>query len=487
VNRKKEIAKYLAADFIASALAWALLWWFRKYHIESVKYGIRVPFEPNARFYAALAIIPLFWISLFALAGLYTNVFRKSRLAELKQLFVSILIGVIILFFTLLVKNVIVDFHSYYESSGFLFAMQFLLCAGAHMIITSRTNNKIHKRIIGFRTILVGSNQKANRLFEEMERQKQSAGNRFIGYVHVNGGAKEEQSSNRQQDPRAGFSEALNKNLPHLGEFDNIREVITKEKAEEVIIAIESSEHKHIERIINTLCDCRVLVKIIPDMYDILTGSVRFSSLIDAPLIVVSPDLLQPRQKFFKRAFDIVMSLFFLLVLSPVYLLIAAILKFSSREPVIYSQERIGLHGKPFTIFKFRSMVKDAEKNGPALSKAGDSRITPLGRYLRKTRLDELPQFYNVLRGDMSVVGPRPERKFFIDQLVALAPHYRHLHKVKPGITSWGQVKYGYAENIEQMLQRMEYDLIYIENISLLLDLRILTYTILIVLQGRGK
>lgn len=473
MNKRKEIAKYLIADFLCSGAAWALLWWFRKFHIESQKYGISVPFEPNAKFYAALIIIPLFWIALFALGGIYSNVFHKSRLTELKQLFVSIAVGVVILFFTLLVKNVIVDFHSYYESSGFLFTVQFLLCAVAHLLITSHTNNQIHNRKIGFRTILVGSNQKAKQLFEDMEKQKQSAGNKFIGFVHI--------------DRKNGFSDTLNKNLPHLGEFEAIREVIIKEKAEEVIIAIESSEHKYIESIINTLSDCNVTVKIIPDMYDILTGSVRLSSLIDAPLIVVSPELLQPRQKFFKRAFDIVMSLFFLIILSPVYLIIAAILKFASREPVIYSQERIGLHGKQFTIYKFRSMVSDAEINGPTLSKSGDSRITPLGRHLRKTRLDELPQFYNVLRGDMSVVGPRPERKFFIDQIIPLAPHYRHLNKVKPGITSWGQVKYGYAENIEQMLQRMEYDLIYIENISFVLDLRILIYTVLIVLQGRGK
>ncbi len=132
-------------------------------------------------------------------------------------------------------------------------------------------------------------------------------------------------------------------------------------------------------------------------------------------------------------------------------------------------------------------MKVDAEKAGPALSSEGDSRITPFGKFLRRTRLDEFPQFYNVLLGNMSIVGPRPERRFFIDQIVVLAPHYRHLSKVKPGITSWGQVKYGYAENITQMIQRMKYDLLYIENMSFLLDLRILIYTVLIIFQGRGK
>jgi lipopolysaccharide/colanic/teichoic acid biosynthesis glycosyltransferase len=132
-------------------------------------------------------------------------------------------------------------------------------------------------------------------------------------------------------------------------------------------------------------------------------------------------------------------------------------------------------------------MYTNAEKMGPALSSQDDPRITRFGKFLRKVRLDELPQFYNVLIGEMSVVGPRPERLYFINQITQKAPHYRHLHKVRPGITSWGQVKYGYAENVDQMIDRLKYDLLYIENMSLYVDLKILIYTVLIVLQGRGK
>ncbi|HTA27243.1 MAG TPA: sugar transferase, partial [Bacteroidia bacterium] len=197
--------------------------------------------------------------------------------------------------------------------------------------------------------------------------------------------------------------------------------------------------------------------------------------------------ILEPKQVILKRAFDIAVSLFCLIILSPVYLIIAIIIKLTSKGPVFYSQERIGLHGKPFTIYKFRSMAHGAEKNGPALSSKDDNRITKVGKFLRKTRLDELPQFLNVLIGTMSIVGPRPERKFFIEQIIQKAPQYTHLQKIKPGITSWGQVKYGYAENVEQMVRRMKYDLLYLENISFLLDMRILIYTVLIVMQGRGK
>ena len=174
-------------------------------------------------------------------------------------------------------------------------------------------------------------------------------------------------------------------------------------------------------------------------------------------------------------------------LLIPLFIILAIIIKLDSKGPVFYSQERIGKDGKPFTIYKFRTMVQDAEKFGPALAKDNDPRVTRVGKFLRKTRLDELPQFYNVLRGDMSLVGPRPERKYFIDQIIQRAPEYLHLLKVRPGITSIGQVKYGYAENIDQLVDRMKYDLIYIQEFSLLLDFKIMLYTIKVVIEGRGK
>ena len=216
-------------------------------------------------------------------------------------------------------------------------------------------------------------------------------------------------------------------------------------------------------------------------------GSIHQESIFHSPLIIINTRLMPEWEYSLKRLFDVVLSLVAMLLLSPVYLITAIIVKCTSPGPVFYAQERIGYHGRPFKMHKFRSMYVDAEQAGPALSKDNDPRITPFGRFMRKVRLDEIPQFYNVFKGTMSLVGPRPERQYYIDQIVKRAPEYKLLQRVKPGITSWGQVRYGYASTVDEMVERLRYDLLYLDNMSLLTDLKILAYTVIIILQGRGK
>jgi exopolysaccharide biosynthesis polyprenyl glycosylphosphotransferase len=471
MNRRIQALKYIVTDFFAASLAWALFYLYRKLFIESAKFGYNPEIELDRQFYLGITIIPILWIIVYAFTGTYSDIYRKSRLRELGQTLYISVIGVLVIFFTLLLDDTIVSYKSYYSNFFALLFLHFFITATARLILTTVTGRKIKSRKIGFNTLLVGSNQKALTLYRELEFATQSQGNHFIGFIHI--------------DHNNGH--LLKGILPHMGSINDLKKIIDEYKVEEVIIAIESSEHESIGRIINVLEDTRVIVKIIPDMYDILSGSVKMNGIFGAPLIEISPGLMPVWQQVIKRIIDIVISLALLVILSPVFILVALIIKITSRGPVFFVQERIGQHGLPFNIYKYRSMRFDAENGVPMLSSENDSRITPFGRFMRKIRLDEIPQFYNVLIGDMSLVGPRPERQFFIDQIMPIAPHYRHLHKVKPGITSWGQVKFGYAENVEEMVERLKYDVIYIENMSLGLDFKILFYTVKTILQRSGK
>jgi exopolysaccharide biosynthesis polyprenyl glycosylphosphotransferase len=276
--------------------------------------------------------------------------------------------------------------------------------------------------------------------------------------------------------------------MPCLGKTEDLRHLIEEYKVEEVIVALEE-EQKHLTGDILRALNCSgdLIIKLTPNLRDFITGSIKQSSIFHSPFIVINNRLMEEWQYSLKRIADVIISIFAMLLLSPVYLVTAIIVKATSPGPVFYAQERIGLHGKPFRMHKFRSMYVDAEAMGPALSKDDDPRITPFGRFMRKVRLDEIPQFWNVLRGTMSIVGPRPERQFYIDQIVKRAPEYLLLQRIKPGITSWGQVKYGYASTVDEMVERLRYDLLYLDNMSIITDLKIMVYTAKIILQGRGK
>ena len=471
MNRRLQVLKYVVMDAIAAASAWWMFYIYRKLVIEPVKMGMTYPIRFDGYFFFSLITIVCFWLVLHWISGAYNDVYRKSRLREFGQTLMWTFIGTTIMFFVLILDDIVVSYKTYYGSFFTLFGLNFLLTYLLRLILTSRTIYRIHRREIGFPTILVGSNEKALETYTDLVEARESAGNMFVGFVSV--------------DNNIAF--LAERKLTHLGSYQHLPDIITERGVEEVIIAIETTEHSRLENILNLLEDTNVIIKIIPDTYDLVSGRVRTQSIFGTPLIEIKHELMPNWEFTLKRVFDMVVSTLALIFLLPILLFTSMMVKLSSTGPIFYSQIRIGLHRKPFHIVKFRSMRTDAEKEGPQLSSKEDPRITAWGKVMRKYRLDELPQFWNVLIGDMSIVGPRPERPHFIKQIEAIAPHYRHLHKVRPGITSWGMVKYGYAESVEQMIQRMKYDIIYIENMSFIIDMKILIYTILIVLQGRGK
>jgi len=471
MNKLIHRLKYLLSDFLSASFSWFLFYVYRKIYIEAHDYSIFFQWVNDKRFLTGLAAIPFFWLSIYYFTGYYRNIYRKSRLQELGQTLFTTIVGVVILFFVLLLDDSIVTYRDYYSSLSTLFLTHFAFTYLPRLIITSITIRNIRKRKIGFSTIIVGSYTKAVELYNQFENQPLGLGYKFVGFVNINGDG----------------NYPIAKYLTHLGNIDNIQQIVKENKIDEAIIAIESSEYEDISRIINLLDQTNVIIKVIPGMYDILRGMANMSTFYGVPLIEIKHDLMPAWQENTKRILDVVLSIIAMLILLPLYIFLIIGVLLSSKGSIMYSHERIGRYGKPFTIYKFRSMYVGAEKNGPSLSSKNDSRITPFGLFMRKLRFDELPQFYNVLIGDMSLVGPRPERQYFIDKIVEKAPYYHQLQKVRPGITSWGQVKFGYAENVDEMIERLKYDIIYLENMSLYVDFKIMIYTIMIVIKGKGQ
>lgn len=470
----KGLVFYICSDIVLAGLGWFLFFFYRKLYVQRVAFSEE--FFKDANLQYGLLIMPGIWLTLHLLLDSYRSLYRMSRMRELIRTFASTALGSVFIFFAFLLDDLKYypnSYQNYYQSFLGLFGIHFGLTSFMRLLILSVSSQQIKSGKVAFRTLIVGSNQNAVKLYQEIANQKKATGYDFIGYITIN----------------AEHFNGLSAHLEHLGEIDDLGKLIDQYQIQEVILALEQSEHQRTQAILNILerYQHHLLIKVIPDMYDILLGNVKMNHVYGAILIEISPHFIQPWLRVAKRTTDVIVSSLVILVLFPLYLFVALRVRLSSRGNIFYKQERVGLYGRPFVIYKFRSMYTGAEEQGPQLSSDTDSRITPWGKIMRRYRLDELPQFWNVLKGNMSLVGPRPERQFYIEQIAKQAPYVHQLHKVRPGITSWGQVKYGYASNVEEMLQRLKYDILYIENLSYSLDIKILFYTVLVILQGRGK
>jgi exopolysaccharide biosynthesis polyprenyl glycosylphosphotransferase len=464
MNKRIEKILIVLTDFLTINFAWIIFFGLR---VRTGWFNLIIMPE----FLVPMFVIYFYWFIIFFFVGMYRTWFAASRFDELSTLVKASFAGIFILFFLIFLDDYLHGVASANRILIFIYWGLFLLLVGAGRLFIRSFQRRLLINGIGRKNaLIVGFNSKANEVHDEILNHK-ALGLDIKGYVCVNGG-----NSTREY-----------KNVQVLGSVNDIEKIIDDSNAKEIIIALEKEDHDILVSLISRCDQKNVGLKIVPDLYEILSGQAKTSQIYGLPLIDIMPQLMPEWEKKLKRLFDLIISFLILIITSPLWIIVAAAIKIDSKGPVLFKQERCGQNGKIFTILKFRSMVSDAEKmSGPVWSQKDDPRITRVGRVIRRLRIDEIPQMFNVLKGEMSFVGPRPERPFFVEKLAQELPYYKRRLRVRPGITGWAQVKHKYDETIEDVKVKLRYDLFYIENMSLRMDFKIILRTIYVVLFGKG-
>jgi exopolysaccharide biosynthesis polyprenyl glycosylphosphotransferase len=464
MDKKTEKFLILTTDFITVNLAWLLFFYVR------VQTGwFDVVAQPDV--ILSMLAVYFYWLIIFTFVGMYRTWFASSRFDELSTLFKTSFVGIFFLLFLILYDDSQHGVSSPFRFYIFMYWGIFLFSVGAGRLIVRGVQRNLLINGIGRRNaMIVGFNPKSQNLHNTIKNH------RALGIDVV------------------AYAEALNENLGKeyngikvMGAIADLEKIIDEHIIKNVIISLGRHEEETILEVISRCEGKNVEIKIVPDLYDIISGQAKVSQLYAFPLIDIMPELMPEWEKKIKRLMDIILSFILIIITSPATMITSILIKLESKGPVFYRQERAGMNGKVFKIIKFRTMVADAEKHsGPVWSTKDDPRITRVGNFMRKARLDEIPQAINILRGDMSFVGPRPERPFFVEKLSHEIPLYKRRLKVRPGITGWAQVKHKYDETIDDVKVKLRYDLFYIENMSLRMDFKILFRTIFVVLFGKG-
>lgn len=412
------------------------------------------------------AVIPIILLGLYWLSGFYNNPFGKSRFNEVLNTAVISAISTILIHLALLTNDQMSNISSNLLQILVIYIIFFTFTLLGRLLVINTQIKHFKSRDWKYTAVIVGNSQKAHSLAEKLLDSKAVISYSLEGFFKIKG---------------------ENDHHPNAMELSELADFCKERKIDQIILAPERSDEEYVLNLVYRLFPIGKPIKLSPDTMNFMTSSIKLKDIYGFPLVDLTHSSMSESEKNIKRTIDVAASAITLIVLSPLFLILALRVKLDSKGPVFYRQERIGLKERPFQIIKFRTMRTDAEIDGPQLSSDDDPRVTRSGRIMRKYRLDELPQFWNVLKGEMSIVGPRPERKFFINKIIELAPYYTLLYQARPGITSWGMVKYGYASKIEEMVERSKYDLLYISNMSILVDLKIMLYTVLTILEGRGK
>lgn len=418
-------------------------------------------------------LIFAFWFVVFLVLGLYRAWNATSRLDEAVAVFKIVGIGVLLIY--VLTFEMEQDLAQPITKTRVLLVSYWLLVAGAvttgRMILRTMQRHLLESGVGMRRTLIVGWGRKARELYQEVSKYP-ALGFQVLGFVEI-----------KAHEGKRQFE-----SVPVLGRLEQLAEIARRHQIEEVLIALQHKDQRALMEIIAQTDGLPVGLKIVPDLYSIITGQARTNQIYGFPLIEILPQYMPTWERLAKRVLDFTLSLSILVLGAPVWLLVALIIKLDSRGPVFYKQERMGKDGRHFNVIKFRSMVSDAEKlTGPKWADKDDARITRSGRFMRKWRIDEVPQFFNVLAGEMSIVGPRPERPFFVEKLRKEIPLYPRRLRVQPGITGWAQIKGAYDATLDDVKQKLQYDLFYLENMSLKMDLKIILHTIYVMLAGRGQ
>lgn len=464
MNKRTEKFLILVTDFITVNLAWMIFFYLR------VQTGwFELIAQPDI--ILSMVAIYFYWILIFTFVGMYRTWFAQSRFDELSTLFKASFVGIFILFFLVIFDDYTTGNTTSIRFYIFLYWGIFLFVVGSGRLFIRSFQRRLLIKGIGRRNaVIIGFNSKANEVHNSVFKFRE-LGVDIVGYIGVN----ETELNNSY------------KNVSVVDTITNLEKVIDQLSINYVIISLGRHEEDIIMEVISRCEGKNVEIKIVPDLYDIISGQAKISQSYSFSLIDVMPELMPEWEKKIKRLMDIILSFLLIVITSPATILTAILIKIDSKGPVFYKQDRVGMNGKIFKIVKFRTMITDAEKHtGPVWSTKDDPRITKVGKLARKFRLDEIPQVFNILKGDMSFVGPRPERLYFIEKLSHEIPLYKRRLKVRPGITGWAQVKHKYDESIEDVKVKLRYDLFYIENMSLRMDFKILFRTIFVVLFGKG-
>jgi exopolysaccharide biosynthesis polyprenyl glycosylphosphotransferase len=466
MNKNLLVKKYLLYDMLAALLVWISFVIFRKSINDIHILDNYLILFPNFDYISSLILFPFYCVFVHYLSGFYLNSQYKTRLNLILNTITSSAIISVSVFFVLKLGDVTVSYEYFYFSLLVLFLLVFFFTYLFRNIIYSQIQNNYKNKKWTINTLIIGAGDNARKIGEDIE--KHSPQNTLAGFISTNNKTKVAQ-------------ERILGNLSHLAS------IIEKFNIQETIVALDNeAEDKELYAIINLLYRFNIDIQFTPRLFEILIGSAKINKIGISPLVSITKSSMSDWGASIKRFFDIIISFFSLLFLSPLILYFSIRIKSNTKGPIFYRQERIGRYGRPFKIIKFRTMYVGSENGTPKLSSANDDRITPVGKILRKYRIDEIPQFWNILKGDMSLVGPRPERRFYINKIMKQAPYYCLLYKIRPGLTSWGPIKIGYSDTLEKMIERLNFDIIYIENMSLMTDIKILAYTIEIIFRGKG-